>query len=230
MSTISGDAALAEFRERLTGAYGLSLVPEEGGGVLVAKKCFVEECCKGIAERFAEMEVNVDLVTEGWTPEHLENPSVVPIISYGMIGTNLFENFDCVYYLTGYYVNELVVNKCLQDITRQDLRLPIRIDTGGIPPGVRCRVALFFVVRSPQLWAGNGVSFAEVVLEPPPAIWLPCHERTRSHGLLRLNCWGLPPGKLVYDLVYVGPQNGPERIPVYKKARKKGRHQYDVTL
>src|SRR5262249_70530 len=55
------------------------------------------------------------------------------LINYGMIGTNLFEHFDAVYCLTGFYVHEGVVNECLQDITREDLRLPIKIETIGNP-------------------------------------------------------------------------------------------------
>jgi hypothetical protein len=50
-----------------------------------------------------------------------------------MIGTNLFEDFDAVYCLSGYYVNEAVVNQCLQDVTRRGLRLPIEITTAGRP-------------------------------------------------------------------------------------------------
>lgn len=101
--------------------------------LLVAKKHFVDVCAKGLAERFAQAGSPLRVVAEGWSPEVLADSDVVPLINYGMIGTNLFEDFDAVYCLTAYYVNEQVVNQCLQDITRQDLRLPIKIMTAGNP-------------------------------------------------------------------------------------------------
>ena len=107
---------------------------EEGKRVLlVAKKCFVDECCTGLKSRFGSMGLHLRLLTDGWSAVALALPEVVPIINYGMIGTNLFEDFDAVYCLSGFYVNEHVVNACLQDVTREDLRLPIRIETVGVP-------------------------------------------------------------------------------------------------
>jgi hypothetical protein len=101
--------------------------------VLVAKKCFVEDCAEQLLQRWQARGVKLKPVTDNWTVKVLANQKVVPIINYGLVGTNLFENFDAVYCLTGYYVNEEVVNKCLQDVSRQDLRLPITIKTTGIP-------------------------------------------------------------------------------------------------
>lgn len=109
--------------------------------LLIAKKCFTKLCAEGIAERFAELGADLRIVPDGWSEELLADRKVVPLINYGMIGTNLFENFDAVYCLTGYYVNEHVVNQCLQDITRRDLRLPIKVETTGIPRRRRASLA-----------------------------------------------------------------------------------------
>jgi hypothetical protein len=109
--------------------------------LLVAKKCFLRLCAVGLAERFAHAGVALRAVTGGWSEALLADPGVVPLINYGMIGTNRFEHFDVVYCLTGYYVNEHVVNQCLQDLTRQDLRLPVRIETTGHPRRRRARLA-----------------------------------------------------------------------------------------
>jgi hypothetical protein len=65
----------------------------------------------------------------------------VPLIHFGTIGTNLFEHFDAAFCLTSFYVNEAVVDGCLQDLTRRDLRLPIRIETAGSPHRRRAGVA-----------------------------------------------------------------------------------------
>ena len=72
-------------------------------------------------------------MTAGWRRATLAAPSVIPVINYGAIGTNLFEGFDCAYCLTGYYVTEQVVNAVVQDVLAADGHIPIRIRTGGTP-------------------------------------------------------------------------------------------------
>jgi hypothetical protein len=109
--------------------------------LLVAKKRFVTLCARGMDERFARLGVQLRVQAEDWTPESLSDPHVVPLITYGMIGSNLFENFDSVYCLTGYYVNEAVINECLQDLVRRDLQVSITIETVGVPKRRRARVA-----------------------------------------------------------------------------------------
>jgi hypothetical protein len=101
--------------------------------LLVVKKLFAAWCANELAERFAALGADLRVVTEGWTEGLLQDPRVVPLITFGMIGTNLFEHFDVVYCLSGFYVHEGVVNQCLQDVIREDLRLPIRIETVGSP-------------------------------------------------------------------------------------------------
>ncbi len=99
--------------------------------LLVAKKCFVELCAAGLNERLRPH--GLEVVTGGWSEQRLAAPGVVPLINYGLIGTNLFEGFDAAYCLTGYYVHGGAVNACLQDLTRRDLRLPIKVETAGSP-------------------------------------------------------------------------------------------------
>ena len=69
----------------------------------------------------------------GFTIRQLADPNTIPIINYGVIGTNRFERFDGAYCLTGYYVNERVVNSVLQDVLASDVRVPIEITTGRPP-------------------------------------------------------------------------------------------------
>jgi hypothetical protein len=115
---------------------------QEGKRVLlIAKKCFVPVCATGLGERFAERKVDLRILTDKWSAKRLTDPRVVPLINYGVIGVNLFESFDAAFCLTGYYVNEAVVNKCLQDVTRKDLRLPIKIETIGNPRRRQASVA-----------------------------------------------------------------------------------------
>jgi hypothetical protein len=109
--------------------------------LLVAKKYFLGLCADGLTERFAKLGIGLRVATRNWSAKQLEDPRITPLINYGMIGTNRFEQFDAVYCLTGYYVNETVVDQCLQDVTRQDLRLPIRIETSGHPRRRRAHLA-----------------------------------------------------------------------------------------
>jgi hypothetical protein len=101
--------------------------------LLIAKKMLVAECARALNERFGRAGVNLEVVVSDFTEESLADPRTVPLINYGTIGTNLFEDFDAAYCLTSYYVNEAAVSHCLQDVVRPDLRLPIRIDTKGAP-------------------------------------------------------------------------------------------------
>jgi hypothetical protein len=68
-------------------------------------------------------------------------PAVIPLINFGLIGTNLFECFDCAYCLTGFYVNPEIVDTILQDVLASDGHLPIAITTEGSPRRRRARVA-----------------------------------------------------------------------------------------
>ena len=102
--------------------------------LLIAKKCFVPLCVRGLTARLRDLGLaGVRFVTTGWRRATLAAPSVIPIINYGAIGTNLFEGFDCAYCLTGYYVTEQVVNAVVQDVLAADGHIPIRIRTGGTP-------------------------------------------------------------------------------------------------
>jgi hypothetical protein len=108
--------------------------------LLIARKRFIPACAAGLGRRFTELGVDLRVQTDGWTPGSLRDPGVVPLIGFGMIGTNLFEHFDAAYCLTGYYVNEAIVNQCLQDLVRQDLQVPITIESMGVPKRRRGRV------------------------------------------------------------------------------------------
>ena len=109
--------------------------------LLVVKKVFVSLCAAGLAERFTALGADLRVVTGGWSGHELLDHRAVPLITYGTIGTNLFEHFDAVYCLSGFYVSEGVVSRCLQDAIRQDLRLPIRVETVGSPRRRRAAVA-----------------------------------------------------------------------------------------
>lgn len=103
--------------------------------LLIAKKRFAEFCAAEMQRRLRAMghsrcrvlyeDNNSDFV--------LQDPNVVPLIHYGVIGVNSFEEFDCAFCLTGYYVYEEVVNAIVQDMFASDIAVPIHIKTIGEP-------------------------------------------------------------------------------------------------
>jgi hypothetical protein len=110
--------------------------------LLIAKKRFVGLCAAGLRRRLGEYHpAPVEVVTGDWGTSDLMRPGIIPLINFGMIGTNLFEYFDCAYCLTGFYVNSEIVDTILQDALASDGHLPIAITTEGSPRRRRARVA-----------------------------------------------------------------------------------------
>jgi hypothetical protein len=101
--------------------------------VLVAKKCFCAFCARQMEERLQELGVKTRIAINGWRVDLLSNAEVVPLIHYGMIGTNLFQEFDCAYCLNGFYVSEKAINGILQDLLGSDMEIPLRISIEGRP-------------------------------------------------------------------------------------------------
>ncbi len=95
--------------------------------LLVSKKCFLDDCIKGLQERFDEMGVAKRVVNAAVNRAGHADPDVIPVINYGVIGTNDFQDFDCAFCLNGYFVNEKIVSDLLQDTLAEDIRVPVEI-------------------------------------------------------------------------------------------------------
>jgi len=108
--------------------------------LLVAKKRFISFCVDELNQRLKDFGYgNIKIVAVNKKTDPL-SMDAVSIINYGMIGVNRFQDFDCAYCLTGYYVNERIVNSILQDIVASDHHIPIKIKTGGMPRRRRVKV------------------------------------------------------------------------------------------
>mgnify|MGYP001403361078 CR=1 FL=1 len=102
--------------------------------LLISKKCFINHCIKEMKKRLKVLGFRqIRIITKGWKKNILANPFVIPLINYGEIGTNLFQEFDCAYCLTGYYVPENAVNGILNDVLASDFKLPISLTFEGRP-------------------------------------------------------------------------------------------------
>lgn len=102
--------------------------------LLISKMRFVNYCAEEMTRRLRSLGVDdVQIMTSGWAPAELVRPNVIPLIHYGVIGTNLFEHFDCAFCLNSYYVRKEVVDGIVQDLLPSDMQIPTRIRTGGTP-------------------------------------------------------------------------------------------------
>jgi hypothetical protein len=104
--------------------------------LLVAKKHFLPLCREGIQDRLTKTglpETQVVIASDDLDDTMLQDPRCVPIINFGMVGTNRFEHFDCCYCLTGFYVKEQTVHETVQDLYRQDIQVNLEVGLGGTP-------------------------------------------------------------------------------------------------
>src|SRR5262245_48788168 len=81
-------------------------------------------------------------MTQDWAEADLSDPKTLPLITYGICGLNLFEEFDAAYCLTGYYVSPNVVEKVVYDIDTEDNRYRIDILTSPKPRRRTAKVQL----------------------------------------------------------------------------------------
>ena len=95
--------------------------------LLIAKKCFLLLCARELEVMLRELGVETRIICNELPSDTSENVYHIPLINYGMIGTNLFQEFECAYCLTGYYVPEEAVNSILQDLLGSDMNIPLHI-------------------------------------------------------------------------------------------------------
>ena len=102
--------------------------------LFVTKKCFVELCRQGLIRRLAALGLpGIKVACGDWHRWDLNDRRVVPLITYGIIGTNLFERFDTAYCLNSFNVSEDVVSSTVQDLTAQEYGVALQIVTDTAP-------------------------------------------------------------------------------------------------
>lgn len=99
--------------------------------LLIARKRFIPHCAAALVGYLQECGVEQpQIITGNWSSADLSNPAMVPLISYGMSGVNLFERCHAAYCLTGFYVNSLAISQGIDDLdpTIGGWRVSIRRD------------------------------------------------------------------------------------------------------
>lgn len=105
--------------------------------LLVSKKRHVAACIRGLDERLTDRGVDCRVVHLP-SDDEIADPKVIPLIHYGVIGVNSYEQLDAVYCLNSYYVAADTVDAVLQDLVATDQQIPIQVSIKGEP---RRRVA-----------------------------------------------------------------------------------------
>lgn len=102
--------------------------------LLVTKKKFVALCAQEMQSRLRALGIADAQVVTKFEGVDFSRPSVVPVINYGVIGINLFEQFDAAYCLTSYYVDEKLLNESLQEMLPRDRHIAVEITTPNSLP------------------------------------------------------------------------------------------------
>jgi hypothetical protein len=101
----------------------------EGRRVLfVSKKVFKPFCATELRARFEALgHGDITVVEQGYDQAALDGLRVVPIIHYGMVGVNDFQEFDAVYCLNSFYIYSKMLDEVLQDQVGADGYIELEI-------------------------------------------------------------------------------------------------------
>jgi len=113
----------------------VSMRLKEGKRVLlVSKKMFKQFCAEKMGLRLKERGFeDIRIATDNFQGVDLHDRRIIPLIHYGIIGINLFQDFDAVYCLNSYYVNEQAVTTILKGVRPLGEEMKIRLQTSGSP-------------------------------------------------------------------------------------------------
>jgi hypothetical protein len=101
--------------------------------LLVSRKQFRKDCASYLQAELGRLGLaSASIVTDDWANHDLTNPEVFPLITYGVCGLNLFEEYDAAFCLTGYYAPPEAVEKVVNDLQTAH-RFTVRIDSSGSP-------------------------------------------------------------------------------------------------
>jgi hypothetical protein len=108
---------------------------KEGKKVLyISKKMFTKICVRTLNKLFAQLGHPELKVTnrKKFTSKQLCDPNVIPLITYGSVGVNDFQEFDCAYCLNGYYTSDIHIWPYLDEYvkSKEELRLMIVNEEG----------------------------------------------------------------------------------------------------
>ncbi len=84
--------------------------------LLVCKLSRKPRCAEYLRTRLAEWGLDVAFLIEGERPPSAPTPTVIPVIHYGVLGTNDYAGYESAFCLTGYYVADSTLNHALDEL------------------------------------------------------------------------------------------------------------------
>jgi hypothetical protein len=88
---------------------------------LVSRNKFTQSCAKMLRERLLSIGLDVDFICEGFDGLGPPDPRVIPILHYGMLGTNTFIGYETCYCLNSYYrSNDDIINALQENLPDPD--------------------------------------------------------------------------------------------------------------
>jgi len=101
--------------------------------LLIAKKRLVPFCDKYLNQRLAALGRSDHRVLSEFNAGNPDHSKSIPLINFGIVGTNLFEDFDCCYCLSGFYISEAALNNVLQDLIAEEKNIPLELSITNPP-------------------------------------------------------------------------------------------------
>jgi hypothetical protein len=106
--------------------------------LLISRKRFKPRCAAYLRRRLADWGHPATIVPSDGEPPEEADPSILPLIHYGLKGVNGFQHYHTAFCLNSYYIDEEVLREAVADVEDDALRFPISIRVAGRP---RRRVA-----------------------------------------------------------------------------------------
>lgn len=173
-------------RERILDTFALLIRRNVNAGrttTLVCRKRLRKSCAQYLVGRLAQWGIVVEIRVDGDRLPTTPDPCVIPMLHYGILGTNDYEFYESVYCLCSYYISDATLTRALLTLESDVFGIGLRIvsrDTqvrrvelaDSDPPGVdKLWLANLYLRRlevAPVLQVAGRVRFAtrprEVVL------------------------------------------------------------------
>lgn len=127
-------------KDRILDAFSQLIVKrvnEKKKVLLICKKDQCTTCIEKLTENFKSLNAKkLSVVSaEDWIKlPAKKRKNVIPLLHYGIIGVNDFEQFDCAFCLMGYYLPNTFISDYFQEMHPESNRLPITIQTQANTP------------------------------------------------------------------------------------------------
>lgn len=129
-SRLGADQFFVRNRKQILDTFAVLIARNVAAGcstLLVSRLKSKEKCAAEIGARLKGWGLEVRFVVDGGAVPAVQDPRVIPVIHYGVLGVNDYAAYEAVYCLNSYYVAEREVAAALQEALPRDERRALRI-------------------------------------------------------------------------------------------------------